>query len=183
MATAGVSRPETLVVSFDIREEEAMGALHFRMAEHEDLRQIVRMLASDPLGSNREVYSEPLPAAYENAFHAIKADRNNELLVAVLKDSVVGVVQVTFIPSLTYLGRWRATLEGVRVESSVRSQGVGTALLRYAIGRAMERGCRLVQLTTDKAREDALRFYGRLGFVCSHHGLKLDLLKASDTRS
>ena len=117
----------------------------------------------------------PLPASYLAAFAAIDADPNNELVVATREGRVVAVLQLTFIPYLTYQGAWRALIEGVRVASSERSGGVGTALFEWAIARARERGCVMLQLTTDKARPDALRFYEKLGFVASHHGMKLKL--------
>lgn len=133
------------------------------------------MLADDPLGAQREVFGEPVRNGYMEAFAAIEADPNNELVVAVMADAVVGMLQITFIPYLTYQGRWRALIEGVRVSSSVRSQGIGEAMIKWAIDHARSRGCLMVQLTTDKARDDALRFYERLGFVASHQGMKLHL--------
>ncbi len=133
------------------------------------------MLADDPLGARREVWCDPLPAGYCQAFEAIRKDPNNELVVAVIGDRLVGMLQLTFIPQLTYQGRWRALIEGVRIHSNARSQGLGAAMVRYAIERARDRDCVMVQLTTDRAREDALRFYERLGFVASHHGMKLHL--------
>lgn len=149
--------------------------LSFRTARSDDLPELVRMLADDPLGAARERVSSPLAAAYSDAFAAIAADPNNELVVAVLGDVPVGMLQITFIPYLTYQGRWRALVEGVRVSSSARSRGVGGAMLEWAIERARARDCVMVQLTTDRLREDALRFYERLGFVASHHGMKLRL--------
>jgi GNAT superfamily N-acetyltransferase len=151
------------------------GALTFRAAREEDLPELVRMLADDALGTRREVFSSPVAQGYIDAFAAIQADPNNELIVAMLDGRPVGMLQLTFIPYLTYQGRWRALVEGVRVSSSVRSHGVGRALLAWAIDLARSRGCVMVQLTTDRAREDALRFYERLGFVASHHGMKLHL--------
>jgi len=148
---------------------------HFRAATRQDLPEIVRMLADDPLGSRRERFEQPLPAAYVRAFEAIAADPNNELVVAEDAGELLGVLQLTFIPYLTHQGSWRALIEGVRVSSTRRGQGLGRALLQWAIARARERGCRLVQLTTDKARPDALRFYEGLGFQATHEGLKLDL--------
>lgn len=133
------------------------------------------MLADDPLGARREVVSDPLGVGYMEALAAIAADPNNELVLAVLDDVPVGMLQVTFIPCLTYQGGWRALVEGVRVASGARSHGIGAALLEWAIERARSRGCVMVQLTTDRARPDALRFYERLGFVASHHGMKLHL--------
>ena len=149
--------------------------LGFRAARQTDLSELVRMLADDPLGARREVFSEPLGSGYSKAFAAIEADPNNELVVAVVEGAVVGMLQITFIPYLTHQGRWRALIEGVRVSSSVRSQGIGVAMVEWAIAEARSRGCVMVQLTTDKTRDDALRFYERLGFVASHQGMKLHL--------
>ena len=148
-------------------------ALSFRRAGAEDLPAIVRMLADDPLGAKRERYEEPVPEPYARAFHAIDADPSHELVVAVQDERILGVLQLTFIPSLTYQGGWRALVEGVRVDRRVRSQGVGKALFEWAIARARERGCVMIQLTTDKSRPDAKRFYEGLGFVASHEGMKL----------
>jgi len=150
-------------------------ALSFRRARAEDLPDIVRMLADDVLGAKRERFAEPLPEAYARAFRAIDADANNELVVAMREERIVGVLQLTFIPYLTYQGGWRALVEGVRVDGRVRSQGVGNALLEWAIARARERGSVMIQLTTDKSRPDAKRFYEGLGFVASHEGMKLHL--------
>jgi ribosomal protein S18 acetylase RimI-like enzyme len=147
----------------------------FRRAAVDDVPPIVRLLASDPLGARRERLYDPLPRSYFDAFAAIESDPNQELVVSTLDDRIVGVLQLTFIPSLTYQGSWRAQIEGVRVEESVRSMGIGRRLLDHAIGRARDRGCRLVQLTSDKRRPRALEFYERLGFVASHEGMKLHL--------
>jgi GNAT superfamily N-acetyltransferase len=147
----------------------------FRRARADDVSDIVRLLADDPLGATRERYESPLPESYARAFRAIEQDANNELVVACRGERVVGVLPLTYIPSLTYQGGWRALIEGVRVDSGERSQGLGNTLFEWAIARARERGCHMVQLTTDKARPDAKRFYESLGFVASHEGLKLHL--------
>jgi len=151
------------------------GAPTFRRARAADVPDIVRLLADDPLGATRERYESPLPESYARAFRAIEQDANNELVVACRGERVVGVLQLTYIPSLTYQGGWRALIEGVRVDSGERSQGLGKTLFEWAIARARERACHMVQLTTDKARPDAKRFYESLGFVASHEGLKLHL--------
>ncbi len=152
-----------------------MKKITFRPATEQDLDQIVAMLADDVLGKKRERFEKPLLESYIKAFQAIDADPNNELIVACLDDSIIGVQQLTFIPYLTYQGGWRATIEGVRTASSVRGKGVGTELVRWAIQCARQRGCLLNQLTTDKQRPDALRFYERLGFKATHEGLKVPL--------
>lgn len=149
--------------------------IDFRLATRGDLPAVVRLLADDPLGAIRESPAEPLDGGYVQAFEAIERDPNNELVVARRGTDVVGVLQLTFIPSITYRGRWRALIEGVRVASQLRSAGVGRAMFEWAIHRAQQRGCHLLQLTSDKARPDAIRFYEQLGFVASHEGMKLRL--------
>lgn len=138
------------------------------------------MLADDPIARSREMAGgsaeTAIAPAYERAFDAIAADPNNALIVATAGDTpeapVIGVLQLTFIPSLTYSGGTRAQIEGVRVHGDWRDHGVGSALIRHAIERARDAGCTLVQLTTDRRRADAHRFYERLGFVTSHWGMK-----------
>lgn len=156
-------------------EEFMEKKLKFRIATEQDLDRIVEMLADDELGRMRERYEQPLPESYIKAFRAITADPNNELIVACQGNEVIGVQQITFTPYITHQGEWRATIEGVRTASSVRGKGVGTELIKWAIHRAQERGCHLIQLTTDKQRVDALRFYERLGFQSTHEGLKMKL--------
>ena len=147
----------------------------FREARAEDLPRLVEMLADDTLGATRERFEDPLPAEYRAAFEAIAADPNQQLLVAERAGDVVGTLQLTFIPSITRLGAWRSQIEGVRVASEARGEGLGRALVEEALRRSRERGVKLVQLTTDKQRPDALRFYEDLGFTSTHEGLKLHL--------
>ena len=147
--------------------------LQFRPATREDVPAIVRMLADDPLGQLREDYREPLPALYYQAFERIDRDENNELVVVMDGDDLIGVLQLTFIPYLTYRGGIRAQIEGVRIHKTRRGQKIGETLFRWAIERARERGAHLLQLTSDKKRPDAIRFYEKLGFKASHEGMKL----------
>lgn len=147
--------------------------LRFRRATPVDLPELVRLLADDALGARRERHELPLPPAYERAFQAITADPAQELVVAEMSGAVVGMLQLTFIPYLTHQGSWRALIEGVRIDSRHRASGLGRQMMEWAIARARERHCRIVQLTTDKARPDARRFYESLGFKASHEGMKL----------
>lgn len=149
--------------------------LEFRDAGHDDLPAIVRLLADDPLGATRERPEEPLPRAYRDGLAEVLASPHNSILVAVEEGAVVGCLQLTIIPGVARLGMRRAQIEAVRVDRRCRGRGLGEALVRHAIQRAKEAGCRLVQLTTDKARGDAHRFYTRLGFTPSHIGMKLSL--------
>lgn len=151
------------------------GSLLFRAADRSDLEEIVAMLADDSLGKQRENPSLPLEQSYVDAFLAITEDPNNELIIAELDGRVAGVLQLTYLPSITYRGSWRALIEGVRTASDVRGSGIGRELILYAVSLAKEKGCRLVQLTTDKSRPSAIRFYENLGFRATHEGLKLHL--------
>jgi len=133
------------------------------------------MLADDKLGRTRESFDDPPPPSYGKAFEEICASDANDLLVAVCDNRVVGVLQLTFIPYLTFRGSRRALIEGVRVDTGHRSQGIGRLMITEAISRAREIGCHLIQLTTDKSRPEAKKFYESLGFVATHEGLKLSL--------
>lgn len=121
------------------------------------------------------VIGEEVDAAYWLAFEQIDADPRNELIVADHGGSVVGTCELTFIPSLSRRGTQRMTIEAVRVRGDLRGRGVGRAMMGWALDRARERGCRLAQLTTDKRRADAHRFYASLGFTATHEGMKLPL--------
>ncbi len=151
----------------------APSELTFRDAAPSDLPTLAGLLANDPLGSLREDPAQEDLTAYSDALAAIDADPNHHLLVAVHSGSIVGMLQLSLLPHLTYRGGWRAQIEGVRVAEQIRSEGVGRRLILEAISRARERGCHLVQLTTDRRRPDALRFYEGLGFEATHHGMKL----------
>jgi GNAT superfamily N-acetyltransferase len=148
----------------------------FREATVDDLPQIVRLLADDPLGATRETPAgDEIPEAYFTAFDAITKDPNNTVVVAEVAGRVAGTLQLTFIPGLTYTGGERAQIEGVRVAAEQRGAGLGQQMITWAIERARERGCRVVQLTTDRQRPDAIRFYQKIGFRPSHMGMKYHL--------
>ena len=153
-----------------------------RRAEAGDVPAIVDLLAADQLGAARDgVTTAQDLAAYQRAFRAINADPAHLLVVAQagpqlqVGQQIAGTLQLSFIPGLARRGALRAQIEAVRVHESYRSHGLGAAMMRWAIGEARRRGCGLVQLTTDKSRPDAHRFYAQLGFVASHEGMKLRL--------
>lgn len=150
-------------------------AIEIRDARRAEVPAIVALLADDPLGARRERLQSPLPEVYLRAFDAIERDPNNRLLVAVLNDQVVGCLQLTFIPGLSHAGMTRAQVEAVRVAAALRGKRVGERLLAAAIEAARDAGAGLVQLSSDKSRIEAHRFYERLGFVGSHLGMKLPL--------
>lgn len=147
-------------------------AVRIRPAVRADVPAIVQLLADDPLGATREQPGDPLPDAYWTAFDAMHAQPGNELLVAEYAGRVVGCVQLTVIPGLSRTGLTRGQLEGVRVGAAHRGQRIGEALVEAAVALARAAGCGLVQLTTDRSRPAAQRFYERLGFEASHVGMK-----------
>lgn len=147
----------------------------FRLATREDLPSIVRMLADDDLGSQRERFEDPLPESYYSAFEQIDIDPNHELIVAERNGEVIGTLHLMFLPSVSFQGGLRAQVESVRVDKRFQSQGIGSEMMKWSMARAKQRGAHVVQLTTHKTRVDAHRFYERLGFKGSHLGMKLSL--------
>ena len=134
------------------------------------------LIAADQLGATRDgAETAEDSAAYQQAFSAIDADPAHMLVVAELGPDIVATMQLSFIPGLARRGALRAQIEAVRVHEAYRSCGLGAALLSWVIGEARQRDCALVQLTSDKSRTAAHRFYERLGFVASHEGMKLKL--------
>ena len=149
-----------------------------RRAAAEDVPAIVELLAADQFGATRDgAFTDEDLQPYANAFAVIDADPAHLLLVAGHGAQVLATMQLSFLPGLARRGALRAQIEAVRVRDDYRSRGLGAALFDWAIEEARRRNCALVQLTTDKSRADAHRFYERLGFVASHDGLKFDLLR------
>lgn len=149
------------------------GTFTLRRALKGDLPAILRLLADDQLGAARESAEDLAP--YEKAFDAIDADPAHLLMVGELDGEVVATFQLSYLPGLSRKGSWRSQIEAVRVSRELRGQGVGALMIHWAVDQARQRGCTLVQLTTDKSRTAAHRFYERLGFVASHEGMKLTL--------
>ena len=147
-----------------------------RRARSADVPALVALLAADQLGAARDgVRDRSDLAAYTAAFEAIDADPAHILVVAESAGEVVATMQLSFLPGLARRGALRAQIEAVRVAEAARGGGLGAAMMSWAIDEARRRGCALVQLTTDKSRTGAHRFYQRLGFVASHEGMKLAL--------
>ncbi len=145
--------------------------MEIRRATKDDLASIVALYESDSLHAGRE----PSRADRSEAFAEISSDPREMLMVADEGGRVIGTFQLTFLRHLTYGGARVALIEAVHVAASERNRGVGAAMMRFAIDEARKRGCNRVQLTSNKARKDAHRFYERLGFVASHEGFKLFL--------
>jgi GNAT superfamily N-acetyltransferase len=150
-----------------------MGDLEIRAAGPDDVPAIVGMLADDPLGARRESPDDLTP--YLAALERLSADPNQRLVVAVREGRLVGTLQLSVIPGLSRRGATRSVIEGVRVHADERGSGLGTRLVEWAIEESRRAGCQLVQLTSDRSRTDAHRFYERLGFEASHVGFKLPL--------
>ena len=149
--------------------------LVFRDAELDDLPVIVALLADDHLGQTRENVSSPLDPAYIAAFTALEGDPNQRLIVAEIAGAVVGTMQLSFLPGISRKGAWRCLIEAVRIVAARRGTGLGAEMIGWATEQSRARGCHKLQLTTDKSRVDAHRFYEKLGFKQSHFGYKLEL--------
>ncbi|WP_158938657.1 GNAT family N-acetyltransferase [Burkholderia sp. S171] len=147
----------------------------FRTALLADVPAIVALLADDELGSQREIIGTPLDRRYVDAFQALDADANQRLVVIADGDEIIGTLQISFIPGIARMGSWRGQIEAVRIAAHRRDSGLGQKMFEWAISECRSRGCNLVQLTTDKSRTDAHRFYEKLGFKASHEGYKLAL--------
>lgn len=156
-----------------LTESHYVLSLLFRQARRQDVPAIVAMLADDPLGAQRE--GDPADERYLAAFDRIDADPYDELIVAERDGKVIGTMQLSYLAGLSRLGAERCQIEAVRVAAAARGQGLGRRMIQWAVDRARARGCAMVQLTSDKSRTDAHRFYASLGFTASHEGYKLKL--------
>ena len=149
-----------------------MPTVSARPALIDDLPTIVGLLADDVLGQGREAMGLPLYSDYLDAFEAINNDPNQVFAVFEVEGVIIGCLQLSFIPGLSRQGTWRGQIESVRVSSETRGVGLGQEMIRWAVDSCRERGCRIIQLTSDKRRQDAAKFYRALGFVASHEGFK-----------
>lgn len=168
-------RDRPALLTFDVDG----GTFRLRPATRADLPRILELLADDRLGAGREDTSDIAP--YERAFEAIDADPAHLLMVGELLEHgalaapVVATFQLSFLPGLSRRGSWRSQIEAVRVAAELRGHGIGAAMITWAAEESRRRDCSLMQLTTDKSRTGAHRFYERLGFAASHEGMKLTL--------
>lgn len=148
--------------------------MNFRKAKEKDVSIIVEMIADDELGKTRENFQKPLPIEYIKAFEKINSDENQELIVVEDENSeIIGILQLSFIQYLTYRGGIRAQIEAVRIRKDKRGLGIGKTMFEWAINKANERNAHLLQLTTDKKRPKAIKFYEDLGFKAIHEGMKM----------
>ncbi|MEM7685403.1 MAG: GNAT family N-acetyltransferase [Paracoccaceae bacterium] len=143
-----------------------------REATRADLPAIAALLADDGLGRGRESADM---SRYEQAFYRMQSQPGNVYLVIEEGTELLACLQYTVIHGLSRSGASRAQVEGVRVSANHRGKRLGERIMQAAIDRARQEGCALIQLTTDRSRADAHRFYERLGFTASHHGMKMNL--------
>jgi GNAT superfamily N-acetyltransferase len=143
-----------------------------RPAGAEDLPAIIALYANDVLGQSREAPSARIADEYLRAFDAIQRDPNHILIVIETEGRVEGTLFLSFLPGLSRRGAWRAQIEAMRVAQSRRGQGLGQFMLDWVEQQARDRGCDLIQLTSDRTRADAHRFYERAGFDPTHIGFK-----------
>ncbi len=149
--------------------------LNFRTATSADLPFIVRLIHEDSVVPSGEDMDDPAGQPYAAALAAIDADPNQAVYIAERDGEPVGTYQLSFVPGIARRGMWRGLVEAVHVAPGHRSKGYGAEMMAHAIALCRSRGCGMVQLTSNKARVDAHRFYRRLGFAQSHEGFKLYL--------
>jgi len=146
--------------------------LTYRHATPEDLPFIVGLIVEDAVVATNDSVADANHADYAAALRAIDADPNQEMFVAEDAGKAIGCFQLSYLPGLMRRGMWRGMIEVVHVSESERNRGYGSQMMRWALERCRERGCGMVQLTSNKKRTDAHRFYERLGFSRSHEGFK-----------
>ena len=149
-----------------------MRTLSYRDATVADLAFIVRLIAEDAVAETPDRPDEPEHPRYLAALAAIDADPNQRLIIAEYEGRPAGTLQLAYIPGIARLGEMRCIIEAVHIAPDLRSRGLGSQMIRWAIEQARDRGCGVVQLTSNKKRVDAHRFYQRLGFAQSHEGFK-----------
>jgi ribosomal protein S18 acetylase RimI-like enzyme len=154
--------------------------MKFRSAQLQDLDYLINSLHNDDLGKNRESVNKSSLLSYKNALENILKDPNAQLILGIdededkNKDKIIAMAQVNFLTYLTYQGGMRAQIEGVRVDETYRGQGLGKQLINHIIEVASNNGCHMVQLTTNKLRPNAIKFYEKIGFESTHEGMKLN---------
>ena len=153
--------------------------MKFRQAKLQDLDYLINLLHNDDLGKNRESVDKSSLLSYKKALENILEDPNAQLILGIDededKDKIIAMAQVNFLTYLTYQGGMRAQIEGVRVDETYRGQGLGKQLINHIIEVARNKGCHMVQLTTNKLRPNAIKFYENIGFESTHEGMKLNL--------
>ena len=145
-----------------------------RKAKRDDVPRLLQLLAEDQISDQRDDPNSDM-APYLAAFDAIDSNPNDATYVWEQDGEIIGCFQLTFLPGLLMKGGWRAQVESVRVDRRYRGRKIGEQMMVEAVRMSRAKGCRQLQLTTNKDRRDAHRFYRRLGFVASHEGMKLKL--------
>ncbi|MHB1204114.1 MAG: GNAT family N-acetyltransferase [Rhodospirillaceae bacterium] len=155
--------------------EHSIRTATIRTANRADLSAIISLLADDMFGATRDKPGTTIDRDYERAFAAIDQDPNHQIAVMESEGRIIGCMQLSYIPGLSFKGMWRGQIESVRIASDLRGKGLGHQFFEWAIMECRKRGCGLVQLTTNALRADAQRFYASLGFQPTHAGMKLKL--------
>lgn len=150
-------------------------SFHIRDATESEISTIIELSMAGAIEANRFPDFDANEPGYVAAFRAIAADANHRLVVVEDQGELIGTMQISFIPGLPGGGAWRGQLENVHIRADYRGRGIGAMLTDWAVDRCREKGCKMVQLTSNKKRKDAHRFYARLGFEATHEGFKMKL--------
>lgn len=146
--------------------------LSYRTATPADLPFIIGLVVEDGVIHTGDDPADAMHADYVDALAEITADPNEEMIVVEENGAPVGCFQLSYLPGLMRRGMKRGQIEVVHVAASHRNRGIGGDMMRWALERCRQNGCAMVQLTSNKKRLDAHRFYERLGFLKSHEGFK-----------
>lgn len=149
-----------------------MQNIKFQKADISNLKSIVELLIEDDLGKMRESLALNAFSQYEKAFEKINSDKNQFLVIGKNDDEIIATCHLTIMPSLLLQGTTRLQIEAVRVKMSYRGCKIGEKMLQFAKDFAQKNNCGIIQLTTDKVRLDAQRFYQKNGFKNTHEGMK-----------
>lgn len=149
-----------------------MSSQTIRLATRQDIRLILALSDAGMVDGRQAEADNWQDPAYLQAFETIEKDPHHEQFVMDRDKLVIGTMQLSYIPGIVRHGMWRGLIENVHIREDLRGQGLGGDMIRFAIERCRDKGCGMVQLTSNKKRLDAHRFYERLGFEKSHEGFK-----------
>ncbi|MBC87060.1 MAG: GNAT family N-acetyltransferase [Bdellovibrionaceae bacterium] len=147
--------------------------MEIRKAKNTDLDAIIELLHDDTLGKDRESVSDGDMEKYRAVFIELSESEYFDVFVMVDNKQIIGCYQMMYLPHLSFTGTQRGQVESVRIRSDLRGKGLGTKLMKHAIDTARKAGCGIFQLTSNKERKEANKFYRELGLEPTHDGYKL----------
>ena len=139
--------------------------MQIRPANVADLPDLLALLTQLDLGEDGASSLETMTAEFEK----ITANPYHTIYVAEQAGALVGTFALIIVPQLAHGGTRSGIVEDVVVDADQRGQGIGQAMMWFAIERCREAGCYKLVLASGNRRVDAHRFYENLGF--RQHGI------------